>query len=324
MLLEVEKVTKYYGQFQALHPISITLKKGEIVGFLGPNGAGKSTLMNILSGYLAPTSGSIKINGIELMDEPLKSRQLVGYLPEQAPLYYELTAKEYLTFIAQVRLPKQSPLHISQAVDQAMNQLQIYPLRNRLITTLSKGYKQRVGIASTLIGTPPLLIWDEPSVGLDPQQLHEIHQLLLTLKKDHTILLSSHILAEIDLLCDRIIVINQGKLLAVDTPVNLKKNLHLHKDIEIELSPRLTDNEFIDLKQKLPEDTLIEEISAANNEKDSSLLRFRFSNKYLDDPRILLYSIIKASPWSILYFKAHENTLEETFLSLTQQRTQKE
>ncbi len=221
-MIEVSNLTKNYGNFLAVDDVSFSIKKGEVVGFLGPNGAGKSTIMNILTGYLSLTQGKVTIDGFDILEQPEQAKRRIGYLPEIPPLYTDMTVLEYLYFIydlKKVKFPKK--LHI----DEIVKLVKIKEVENRLIKTLSKGYRQRVGIAGALIGNPDVLILDEPTVGLDPKQIIEIRDLIARLGRNHTIILSSHILSEIQAVCERVIIINRGRLVADDTPTELSKNL---------------------------------------------------------------------------------------------------
>lgn len=221
-MIEVSNLSKNYGNFLAVDDVSFSIKKGEVVGFLGPNGAGKSTIMNILTGYLSLTQGTVTIDGFDILEQPEQAKRRIGYLPEIPPLYTDMTVLEYLYFIydlKKVKFPKK--LHI----DEIVKLVKIKDVENRLIKTLSKGYRQRVGIAGALIGNPDVLILDEPTVGLDPKQIIEIRDLITRLGRNHTIILSSHILSEIQAVCERVIIINRGRLVADDTPTELSKNL---------------------------------------------------------------------------------------------------
>ena len=221
-MIEVSSLTKKYGNFLAVDDVSFTINRGEVVGFLGPNGAGKSTIMNILTGYLSLTGGKVTVDGYDVLEQPEQAKRRIGYLPEIPPLYTDMTVLEYLYFIydlKKVKFPKR--MHIEEIV----NLVKIKEVENRLIKTLSKGYRQRVGIAQALVGNPDVLILDEPTVGLDPKQIIEIRDLIARLGKNHTIILSSHILSEIQAVCERVIIINRGHLVADDTPTELSKNL---------------------------------------------------------------------------------------------------
>lgn len=210
-MVEVKDLVKNYGNLAAVKGISFTAQKGEIVGFLGPNGAGKSTTMNIITGYLSSTQGSVTIDGYDILDNPMEARSKIGYLPEQPPLYLDMTVQEYLEFIyglKKVKLPKK------EHINEIMQLVKIDDIKGRVIRNLSKGYKQRVGFAQALVGNPPVLILDEPTVGLDPRQIIEMRSLIKSLGKKHTVIFSSHVLSEVAAICDRIVVISNGKITA--------------------------------------------------------------------------------------------------------------
>lgn len=222
-MVEVKNLSKNYGHKLALDDVSFSAKEDEILGFLGPNGAGKSTTMNIITGYLSSKDGTVIIDNIDILKDPIKAKSKIGYLPELPPLYLDMTVNAYLKFmfdLKKVKLPKEK--HISEIC----NLVKINNVRKRLIKNLSKGYKQRVGLAQALLGKPPVLILDEPTVGLDPKQIIEIRNLIKTFGKNHTVILSSHVLSEIQAICDRVVVINNGKIIADDTTENLSKHLY--------------------------------------------------------------------------------------------------
>ena len=219
-MIEVKNLTKRYGKHLAVDDLSFTVEKGQIYGFLGPNGAGKSTTMNIMTGYLGATSGEILINGHDILREPQEAKKCIGYLPEQPPLYMEMTVWEYLNFAAELKkIPKDE---VKKQIEKVAKLTRLEEVQNRLIHNLSKGYKQRVGLAQAILGFPEIIILDEPTVGLDPKQIIEIRELIRTLAKNHTVILSSHILAEVREVCDYIMIIAKGKLVASDTPENLE------------------------------------------------------------------------------------------------------
>lgn len=220
-MIEVKHLTKCYGDICAVSDLSFTIEKGRIYGFLGPNGAGKSTTMNIMTGCLAATSGEVKIGGYDIFEEANQAKKLIGYLPEQPPLYMDRTPREYLRFVAGAKQIPQKD--IPKQVERVMNITQIQDVADRLIRNLSKGYKQRVGIAQALLGNPEVIILDEPTVGLDPRQIIEIRELIQELGKDHTVILSSHILSEVQAVCQTVMIISKGKLVACDTPENLER-----------------------------------------------------------------------------------------------------
>ena len=210
-MIQINNLVKNYGTKFAVDDISFRVSKGEIVGFLGPNGAGKSTTMNILTGYLSSTSGEAKVGGIDILENPDEAKKLIGFLPEQPPLYVDMTVNEYLNFVYEIKGCK---LNRAKHLEEVRQVTKIDDVQNRLIKNLSKGYKQRVGIAQALVGNPPVIIFDEPTVGLDPKQIIEIRNLIRNLGKGHTVILSTHILSEVQSVCDRIIIINEGKIIA--------------------------------------------------------------------------------------------------------------
>lgn len=222
-MITVEHLTKCYGDFMAVDDLSFEIEEGHVYGFLGPNGAGKSTTMNIITGCLSATEGHIRIDGYDIFEEPKKAKRLIGYLPEQPPLYLGESPEEYLHFVGEAK-----GLHgdvLKQQIEEIMDQVGIQEVRHRRISNLSKGYKQRVGIAQALLGNPKVIILDEPTVGLDPLQIIEIRDLIKKLGETHTVIFSSHILSEVQTICDEILIINKGKLVAFDTPENLEKQL---------------------------------------------------------------------------------------------------
>ena len=219
-MIEINNLVKNYGTKFAVDDISFKVGKGEIVGFLGPNGAGKSTTMNILTGYLSSTSGEAKVGGIDILENPNEAKKLIGFLPEQPPLYFDMTVNEYLNFVYEIKSCK---LNRERHLAEIRQVTKIEDVKNRLIKNLSKGYKQRVGIAQALVGNPPVIIFDEPTVGLDPKQIIEIRNLIRNLGQSHTVILSTHILSEVQSVCDRIIIINEGKIIADERTENITR-----------------------------------------------------------------------------------------------------
>ena len=219
-MIEVSHLTKKYGPRTAVEDLSFTVEDGVVYGFLGPNGAGKSTTMNIITGCLAATSGTVTIDGYDIFDRPKEAKSRIGYLPELPPVYPDMTPAEYLSFVADAR--KVPAAEKEEQIDRAIRVTDIADVKDRLIKNLSKGYRQRVGIAQALLGKPSVIILDEPTVGLDPRQIIEIRELIRSLGKKHTVILSSHILSEVQAVCDKILIINKGKLIACDTPENLE------------------------------------------------------------------------------------------------------
>ena len=231
-MIEVKNLVKKYGNHTAVDHLNFTIEEGHVYGFLGPNGAGKSTTMNIMTGYLGATEGEVLINGHDILKEPEEAKKQIGYLPELPPLYMEMTVREYLEFVAELKGIAKNKRE--ESINEVEKMVKIWEVENRLIRNLSKGYRQRVGLAQAVLGFPKIIILDEPSVGLDPKQIIEIRELIRQLAKKHTVILSSHILAEVREVCDYILIISKGKLVASDTPENLERNLGNSDLIEIE------------------------------------------------------------------------------------------
>lgn len=307
-MIEVQNLTKQYGSKKAVDNLSFTVNDGEILGFLGPNGAGKSTTMNMLTGYISSTSGKALINGIDILDDPIKAKKNIGYLPEIPPLYLDMTVKDYLNFIYDLKkckLPRKAHL------EDVCNLVMIKDVYNRIIRNLSKGYKQRVGLAQALIGNPSILILDEPTVGLDPKQIIEIRSLIKKLGKKHTVILSSHILSEIQAVCDRIIIINQGKIAADDTTENLTKNISAdHKLVARIEGPR---DEILKTIKSIPGVISV----VADMEREKGVYDYEIESREDADIRRELFKRIVARNWVILGLKTSELTLEDIFLKIT-------
>lgn len=306
-MIEVRSLTKRYGAKKAVDNLSFTVDDGEILGFLGPNGAGKSTTMNILTGYISSTEGKAIINGTDILDDPIKAKKDIGYLPEFPPLYPEMTVKAYLNFICDLKkckLPRKAHLEDICAL------VKIEEVYDRIIKNLSKGYRQRVGLASALIGNPPILILDEPTVGLDPKQIIEIRTLIKKLGKKHTVILSSHILSEIQAVCDRIIIINNGKIVADDTTENLTAAV----SAEHKVYARIEGPKSEVLK-------VINGISGAvsttvGRETEKGVFDYEIETKEDADIRRELFKRVSARNWTILGMKTAELTLEDIFLKI--------
>ena len=250
-MIEVKNVTKKYGNFVAVDNISFTVNDGEVVGFLGPNGAGKSTTMNMITGFIEPTDGTIIVNGFDASKQPIKAKQQIGYMPEGVPLYTDLTVREFVTYMAELkRVPHKEK---KERVTNVLRETGIEDVANRLIKNLSRGYKQRVSLAGALVGDPKIVILDEPTVGLDPKQITEIRQLIKRLGKKHTVILSSHILSEVSQICEKVIIINKGKIVAVDTPANLEKETEKQNVIMLTVEDKR--NNMKALQNDIPEIT---------------------------------------------------------------------
>ena len=284
-MIEVKNVTKKYPNIKAVDNISFEIKDGEVVGFLGPNGAGKTTTMNMITGFIEPTDGQIIINGFDIVRKSKKAKKQIGYMPEGVPLYTELTAKEFVNYMAELRGVRSKER--KQEVEKAIEETGLKDVQNKLIRNLSRGYKQRVSMAGALVGNPEVIILDEPTVGLDPKQITEIRNLIKELGKKHTVILSSHILSEVSQICERVIIINHGKIVAIDTPENLE-NKTKEKISEIEEIKMIKDNEDgtkqysvtsaenVDLRKKLFEVLPKEEITIFELKKDESTLEDAF------------------------------------------------
>jgi len=306
-LIEVKNLVKDYFGNVAVNDLSFTIERGEIVGFLGPNGAGKSTTMNIITGYISATEGQTIVNGYDVFEEPEKAKKSIGYLPEQPPLYQDMMVKEYLMFVAELKKVKKSER--AKMIADIMELTKITDMSGRLIKYLSKGYKQRVGLAAAIVGYPEILILDEPTVGLDPTQIIEIRELIKSLSKKHTILLSSHIMQEVDAVCDKIIIINKGKLVAYDTPANIAKVMEASREL------------FVTAKGE-PERIVnsvnyIEGVKSVRSEVDGNYVRLRVKMQENCDVREQISLELMKIGAPITEMRLHEVTLEEIFLNLT-------
>lgn len=265
-MIQVENITKKYGSFVAVNDISFEIDEGEIVGFLGPNGAGKSTTMNMITGFIEPTSGRIIVDGYDISKKPKKAKRQIGYMPEGVPLYSDLTVKEFVSYMAELKgVPRKER---KEKVKKAIEETGLTDVQNKLTKNLSRGYKQRVSMAGALVSNPKVIILDEPTVGLDPKQVTEIRALIKELGKEHTVILSSHILSEVSQICNRVIIINSGKIIAVDTPENLEKKVV--KDNSVYVTVEDPENKMDAIKEKLQD---IQEIKliAENEDKTKSI-----------------------------------------------------
>ena len=308
-MLQVKDLTKSYGDKRAVNHISFSVGQGEIVGFLGPNGAGKSTTMNIITGYLSATSGTVTVDGLEILQEPLKVKKKIGYLPEQPPLYPDMTVHEYLSFMYDLKKVKLSK---AEHIKEVCRQVKIEDVYERLIRNLSKGYKQRVGIAQALLGNPDLLILDEPTVGLDPKQIIDIRNLIKELGKKHTVLLSSHILPEVQAVCDRIIVINQGRIVANDTPGHLSSRMSNDHSIWARIEgPK---DQVLKALQTLPQVRKVE----VTRQVEPKIFDYTIEGYENTDPRRNLFFLLAEKGWPLLTLRSTELTLEDIFLQLTE------
>lgn len=301
-MIQVENLTKFYGNHPAIHDVSFTVEKGEIVGFLGPNGAGKTTTMRILTGFLPPSSGSARVAGYDVFEDSLNARKHIGYMPEVVPLYPEMTVREYVDFFAQIRrVPKRK-----QRVADVANMCGLDDMIDARIGRLSKGYRQRVGLAQALVHNPDVLILDEPTVGLDPRQIIEVRQLIKNLAGDHTVILSTHILPEVSMVCQRILIIDEGAIVAEDTPEHLKTTLQGTDRIHIEVrrpSPDLTDH--------------LHNVSGVQQITDQGNGIYDVECTAGSDHREELASAVIQGGYGLLELRQVSMSLEEVFLKLT-------
>lgn len=308
-LIEVKNLVKKYGNHLAVDHLNFTIEEGHIYGFLGPNGAGKSTTMNIMTGYLGATEGEVLINGHDILKEPEEAKKQIGYLPELPPLYMDMTVREYMEFAAELKkIPKEKR---AESIEDVEKLVKIKDVEKRLIKNLSKGYRQRVGLAQAVLGFPEIIILDEPSVGLDPKQIIEIRELIRKLAKKHTVILSSHILAEVREVCDYIMIISKGKLVASDTPENLERYLGESGLIEIE-----TRTEASKVKEVLKNVPGIEKVSVKTDV--SGITSGQIREKRGQDIREELFTTFAEKKMPLLKLNAVQVSLEDVFMELTQ------
>lgn len=312
-MIEVKNLVKKYGDHTAVDHLSFHVDKGQIYGFLGPNGAGKSTTMNIMTGYIASTSGEVLIDGHNILEEPEAAKKCIGYLPEQPPLYFDMTVAEYLKFAAELKkVPKNER---ETQIEQVMELTGITAMANRLIKNLSKGYKQRVGLAQAILGYPEIIILDEPTVGLDPKQIIEIRELIRKLSEEHTIILSSHILSEVSAVCDYIMIINHGKLVASDTTENLMNHSLGSNTLELTVK-----GEKQDVEKMLRDVEEIQKLEWKPGENEKTVSMVITTEEKTDIREKLFYMMAKAK-MPILNMQFTKVSLEDIFLELTQNET---
>lgn len=305
-MITVKNITKKYGKFKAVDNISFEINDGEIIGLLGPNGAGKSTTMNILTGFIEPTEGEVIINGYNISKKPKKAKKCIGYMPEGVPLYKDMTVKEFVTYMAELKGVKKE--QIKESVDQAIQDTWLQNVRKVLIRNLSKGYKQRVSMAGALVGNPEIIILDEPTVGLDPKQIIEIRNLIKKLGKNHTLIISSHILSEISQICERVIIINKGQIVAVDSPEHLEDTVNIENAINIIVEDKENKIEKI----KIQGAKKIELIK----KNDDNTKEYRIIPEKDYDIRKSIFSDLAKENITIFELKKPEITLEEAFMDL--------
>lgn len=306
-MIEVKNLVKKYGDHTAVDHLSFTVEKGQIYGFLGPNGAGKSTTMNIMTGYLGATDGEVLINGHDILKEPEAAKKSIGYLPELPPLYMDMTVMEYLKFSAELKKIKKEDRE--QEIEKALKLVKLADVQDRLIKNLSKGYKQRVGLAQAILGFPEIIILDEPTVGLDPKQIIEIRELIRELAKEHTVILSSHILAEIREVCDYIMIISKGKLVASDTPEHLEELMNGSDTIHIETRA----------EKEMVREILsgLKDIEDVTYTQENEILKAEVKTKERKDIREVIFSAFAEAKCPLLTLQKTTVSLEEVFLELT-------
>lgn len=313
-MIQVSHLTKYYGDFLAVDDLSFEIEDGHVYGFLGPNGAGKSTTMNIMTGCLSPTDGTVKIGGFDILEQPERAKKLIGYLPEQPPLYPNETPQEYLTFVGEAKGLRGKALR--EQIDAAVESAGIGEVRDRLIGTLSKGYRQRVGIAQALLGEPQVIILDEPTVGLDPIQIIEIRDLIKELGRTHTVILSSHILSEVQAVCEQVLIISKGRLAAFDTPENLEKLLLASNSVTFQVQAAQADAEEI-----LPQ---IGGLSGWRAVETDGVCSVTAELSGEQDPKTVCGSLtmaFAAKGMPVFEMRAKKANLEDVFLELTESGT---
>ena len=306
-MIKIEHLVKNYGSNCAVDDISFSVEAGEIVGLLGPNGAGKSTTMNILTGYLSGTSGKVSIDGIDILADPLGAKKLIGYLPEQPPLYLDMTVDEYLKFAYELKsckLPREE--HIAEVCEV----VKIGDVRKRVIRNLSKGYKQRVGIAQALIGNPKVIIFDEPTIGLDPKQIIEIRNLIRTLGKGHTVILSTHILQEVQAVCDRIVIINKGKIVADELTENISRAVENNRRFNVKICG--PSREVLAAIKSMSGIAYAEVLA----ERDGEAYTYMIESEYGVDVRKKLFYTMAEHGWAIIGLEALGMSLEDIFITV--------
>lgn len=306
-MLKIEHLVKNYGNICAVDDISFEIGEGEIVGFLGPNGAGKSTTMNMLTGFLSSTSGNVIINGMDILENPIEAKRLIGYLPEQPPLYLDMTVEEYLSFAYDL---KGCAYNREKHLKEICEVVKITDVYKRVIRNLSKGYRQRVGIAQALVGNPPIIIFDEPTVGLDPKQIIEIRNLIRTLGKDHTVILSTHILQEVQAVCDRIIIINKGKIVADEATENITRAAQNNRRFNVKICGPQKD--VFNMLKSRHGIKYVEQLAG----KDGDAYIFAIESEYGVDVRKNLFYACAEKNWPLIGLEALGMSLEDIFITI--------
>lgn len=307
-MIEIKNVTKKYGNFTAVDNISFKVKDGEIVGLLGPNGAGKSTTMNMITGFIEMTEGEIIVNGYNISKKPSKAKKQIGYMPEGVPSYQELTAKEFIKYMAELKLVDRKER--KEQIEEVIKQTGLEEVQNKLIKNLSRGYKQRVSMAGALVGNPDVLILDEPTVGLDPKQILEIRNLIKELGEKHTVILSSHILSEVSQICERVVIINKGKIVAVDTPENLETKTQNKNVLYVTVEDK--NEKMLSIKDKIKD---IQELELVKDNEDGTK-QYKIVSEENVDLRKKLFEILPKEDITIFELKKAEISLEDAFMKL--------
>ena len=307
-MIRVEHLSKRYGTRYALDDVSFTIGKGEIVGLLGANGAGKSTTMNILTGYLSATEGEVYVDGVSVLDDPTAAKRKIGYLPEQPPLYFDMTVREYLDFVYELR---GCTLAREPHLAEVMEVVKITDVRDRLIGQLSKGYRQRVGIASALVGDPPLLIFDEPTVGLDPKQIIEVRNLLRTLGKKHTVVLSTHILSEVQAVCERIVVIKEGHIVACERTEDITRRMEEDGRFRFKIAGAAA-GEIKEALRALRDVSRVEQVGG----RDGESYGFSVETRGGADVRRAVFNLCVERKWTLYGMEKRGLELEDVFVRL--------
>lgn len=307
-LITVENLTKRYAQKTAIEGMTFKVEKGEILGFLGPNGAGKTTTMRIITGYMPASDGTVQVDGFDVFDNPIDVRRRIGYLPESPPLYPEMTVTGYLRFVAKIKgVAKEN---LGNEVARVMERASITDVKERIISKLSKGYKQRVGLAQALLNDPPVLILDEPTIGLDPKQIQEVRELIKELAGNHTVILSTHILPEVEQTCHRVIIIDRGKIVAVDTPQNLRFQAQGAERVFIEVEGPAP--EIVAKLKAMPGVIAVRKVA-----ENDGRIRFQVEGELRKDIRSDLARAVVQSGWGLLELQSSAMSLEDVFIKLT-------
>ena len=307
-MITVENLTKRYANKAAIDSVSFQVEKGEILGFLGPNGAGKTSTMRVITGYMPASDGTVRVDGFDVFENPLEVRRRIGYLPENPPLYLEMSVTGYLRFVAKIKgVPKEK---IDFEVKRVMERVSITDVRDRIIAKLSKGYKQRVGLAQALLNDPPVLILDEPTIGLDPKQIHEVRELIKDLAGNHTVVLSTHILPEVEQTCTRVVIINRGKIVAIDTPQNLRLQVQPAERVFIEIQGPAS--EITSQLKKTPGVIEVRTVASTDGRH-----RFQIDGERKREIRSDLARTVVQNGWGLFELQAATMSLEEVFLELT-------